>query len=330
MSVRKLWVWLYLVALAATSAVAASGDEFYDRLFNRGMAQFTEGNYANAYASLRTAAFGLLEDIRRFESAEIYMTVAAKRLRRDSDARAAAQRVVAAERVERRYGSLSLPDAIRKEFEDAARTLLTADQVNSLHGSAATSARPPAPVPQSTPITIPPPVIVPAPRPAPSTARTEPALQPRAVQPQPQPARPQPQPQVVQPQPVAPQPAAPQPQPVRPAGEASLADAERAVNSGDLATARTLYRTAIEAPQVSHATALRAAEGLYRSRDFAGAIRAFQRAGTIGAGEEQYHYYYAVALYENGRYTESKRELMAALPFIEVTPDVERYRVKIE
>ena len=54
------------------------------------------------------------------------------------------------------------------------------------------------------------------------------------------------------------------------------------------------------------------------------------RAGTIGAGEEQYHYYYAVALYENGRYTESKRELMAALPFIEVTPDVERYRVKIE
>ena len=323
MSVRKLWVWLSLVALAATSAVAASGDEFYDRLFNRGMAQFNEGNYATAYTSLRTAAFGLLEDIRRFQSAEIYMTVAASRLHRDSDARAAAQRVVAAERVERRYGSLSLPDAIRKEFEDVARTLLTADQVSFLHGGAATSARPPAPVPQSTTITIPPPVIVPAPKPAP---------QPKPVQPQPQPVRPQPQPQVVQPQPVAPQPAAPQPQPqpVRPAGEPSLADAERAVNGGDLATARTLYRAAIEAPQVSHATAIRAAEGLYRSRDFAGAIRAFQRAGTIGTGEEQYHYYYAVALYENGRYAEAKRELMAALPFIEVTPDVERYRVKIE
>ena len=33
---------------------------------------------------------------------------------------------------------------------------------------------------------------------------------------------------------------------------------------------------------------------------------------------------------ENGRYAESKRELQAALPFIEVTPDVQRYRVKIE
>ena len=60
MSVRKFWVCLSLVALAAASAFAASGDEFYDRLFNRGMAQFNEGNYANAYNSLRTAAFGLL------------------------------------------------------------------------------------------------------------------------------------------------------------------------------------------------------------------------------------------------------------------------------
>jgi tetratricopeptide (TPR) repeat protein len=109
-----------------------------------------------------------------------------------------------------------------------------------------------------------------------------------------------------------------------------LADADRAVNSGDLAAARSLYRSILDAPQISHATAIRVAEGLYRSRDFAGAIRAFERAGGIGKGEEQYHYYYAVALYESGRYAGAKRELRAALPFIEVTPDVERYRVKIE
>jgi hypothetical protein len=332
MSVRKYWVCLSLVALAATSAFAASGDEFYDRLFNRGVSQFNEGNYANAYNSLRTAAFGLLEDVRRFETAEVYMTLSASRLRRESDARAAAQRVIAAERIERRYGSLSLPDAIRKEFDEAARTLLTADQVAFLHGGApATSTRPPAP--QTTTITVPPPIIVPAPQPKQTAPRVDPpAPQPKAAQPQPQPqpARPQPQPQVVQPQPVAPQPVAPVPQPVRPSAEPSLAEAERAVNSGDLATARTLYRAVIDAPQISHANALRAAEGLYRARDFAGAIRAFQRGGTIGAGEEQYHYYYAVALYENGRYAEAKRELQAALPFIEVTPDVQRYRVKIE
>ena len=120
-------------------------------------------------------------------------------------------------------------------------------------------------------------------------------------------------------------------QPARAGGDpSSLADADRALNNGDLATARALYRSMLDAPQLSHANALRVAEGLYRSRDFAGTIRAFERGGTIGSGEEQYHYYYAVALYESGRYGQAKREMAAALPFIEVTPDVARYRMKIE
>src|SRR5437870_5806212 len=136
MSVRRFRVWLVLMAFGATSAFAVSGDEFYDRLFSRGVAQFNEGNYANAYSSLRIAAFGLLEDIRRFEISEIYMTVAAMRLHREGDARMAAQRVVAAERVERRYGSLSLPDAVRKEFEAATSKLLPADQLGIFHGGA--------------------------------------------------------------------------------------------------------------------------------------------------------------------------------------------------
>ncbi len=326
MTVRIFRVWMVLMgALAASNATAASGDEFYDRLFNRGMAQFNEGNYANAYTSLRLAAFGLLEDVRRFETAQIHMTVSAMRLRRESDARAAAQRVIAGERIERRYASLPLADAVRKEFEDAAKLLLTADQLSMLHGGAAVAR--PQTQPQSTTITIPPPVIVPAPQPQPPAPKPVPQPKPVQPQPQPQPVRPAPQPQ---PQTVVPAPV-PQSQPsTRPAGQASLADADRAVNSGDLATARTLYRAALDSPTLSHASALRAAEGLYRARDFAGAIRAFQKAGSIGAGEEQYHYYYAVALYENGRYAEAKRELQAALPFIEVTPDVQKYRVKIE
>ena len=103
MTVRRFGVWLFILVFAAASAWAAAGDEFYDRLYARGMSQFSEGNYANAYQSLRLAAFGMLEDIRRFETAEIYMTVAAARLKNESDARAAAQRIIAAERVERRY-----------------------------------------------------------------------------------------------------------------------------------------------------------------------------------------------------------------------------------
>src|SRR5437763_12083743 len=164
MIMQQSRVWLVLMAgFVAARALAASGDEFYDRLFNRGMAQFNEGNYVGSYSSLRVAAFGLLEDIRRFETAQIYMTVAAVRLHHDGDARTAAQRVVGAERIERRYASLSLPDSLRKEFETAARTLLTADQLGTLHGGAAAATRPP-PQTQTT-ITIPGPVIVPAPQP---------------------------------------------------------------------------------------------------------------------------------------------------------------------
>ena len=308
MTLRIFRVWVYLLAFAGTSAFAAAGDEFYDRLYGRGIAQFNEGNYVSAYSSLRLAAFGLLEDVKRFETAQIYMTVAATRMKREGDARAAAQRVVAAERVEHRYTSLSLPDAVRKEFDDAARTLLTADQLAVLRGGGAAAARP-QPQPQSQP-QPPAPVVVPPP-------------QPKPAQPQPQP---QPPPQArAQPQP------APQPQAASSTNTApSFADAERAVNSGDLAKARTLYRAIVDAPQLSHTAALRAAEGLYRSRDFAGAIRAFERAGAIAKGEEQYHWYYAVALYENGLRRDAKRELRAALPFIELTPEVEHYRALIE
>jgi outer membrane biosynthesis protein TonB len=324
-------VWLYLIALASTSALAASGDEFYNRLYARGLAQFNEGNYAGAYSSLRLSAFGLLEDVVRFETAEVYMTVAAMRLHQEDEARVAAHRVVAGERVERHYASLALPGAVRADFEDAARRLLSPDQLAILRVNGPTKppqGQPakPQPPPKTVDITIPGPVIVPAPQPQTETQTPRPA--PVPVSP-PQPAKPAPRADTPAPQP-QPQTARPQPPPVKPSPDVTLAEADRAVNSGDLATARTLYRSILEAPQLTHATALRAAEGLYRSRDFAGAIRAFERAGPIGAGEEQYHYYYAVALYESGRYGEAKRELRAALPYIEVTPDVERYRVRIE
>ena len=112
--------------------------------------------------------------------------------------------------------------------------------------------------------------------------------------------------------------------------EASLAEGQRAVDDGDIARARSIYNTLLGGPQLPHATGLRLAEGLYRVRDFEGAARGFQRAGTIGHGEERYHYYYAVALYETSRYGAAKRELAASLPFIEVTTEVAHYRVKIE
>ena len=90
-----------------------------------------------------------------------------------------------------------------------------------------------------------------------------------------------------------------------------------------------MYREVLAQPSLDRDTLLRIAEGLYRSRDFAAVLSAFKRVGTLQRGEEPYGYYIAVALYETGDYAGAKRTLSTALPFIEVTPDVARYQLKI-
>lgn len=109
-----------------------------------------------------------------------------------------------------------------------------------------------------------------------------------------------------------------------------LIAAERALNTANLIDARRVYRELLASANVPHETLIRIAEGLYRARDFAAALQAFTRAGTLRRGEEPYRYYIAVAAYETGDTARAKKELAAALPFIEMTPDVTRYRAKIE
>jgi tetratricopeptide (TPR) repeat protein len=109
-----------------------------------------------------------------------------------------------------------------------------------------------------------------------------------------------------------------------------LTAAERGLNTGNLNDARRAYRELLAVPGLDHETLVRIAEGLYRARDFSSALSAFNRVGTLRRGEEPYRYYIAVALYETGDFARAKKELAAALPYIEVTPDVARYRVKIE
>ena len=106
--------------------------------------------------------------------------------------------------------------------------------------------------------------------------------------------------------------------------------AEQALAAARLAEARTIYRELLDLPSLDRTGLLRLAEGLYRSRDFGPTLRAFNRLGSLRRGEEPYRYYIAVALYETGQYARSKQELTAALPYIEITPDVARYKSKIE
>jgi len=324
------------ILCVATVGSAATND-FYLSLLQRGIGHVKSSNFDAASKELRIAAFGLVDSIPQFETAQVYLTIASQHLNRESDARHAAQRLLAAERIEPRYMALSIPDDVRAEFERIVTRILTSDQVAVLHAHPSAS---PAPI-SSQPVA---PIVAPAPQP----------VMPQPVAPQPTPKFPAPivpppakSPAPISAQPVAPPPVTrqqptptpvpraaaptPAPQPTRITNvPKALADADAALSRDDLAGARTIYRTLLDNSTLDHATLLRVAEGAYRSRDFTTAVRAFDRLGTLRSGEEPYHYYHAVALYEMGRYNASKRELAAAIPFIEITPDVARYRAKIE
>ncbi len=283
---------------------AATATDFYVELLRRGVSEVEAGRNESAVTPLRLAAFGLIDSVEHYQTAQAYLVVALDRLNQSEPARQAALRILAAEKVERKFASLSLPDEIRAAFTTSAKKLLPAADATSLLAPPAAPVKKAAPPPQ---VDTPKKAEV---RPTSRQVDEKPAATPPAKAP------PKPTP----------------PAPKKPALDvpARLTAGERTLLGGNLTDARKIYRELLEAGGHDHATWIRVAEGLYRARDFAGVLTAFQHVGTLRPGEEAYRYYIAVAYYENGQYDQAKRELTAVLPFIEVTPDVERYRQKID
>jgi hypothetical protein len=328
-----------LIFLAALP-LSAAHDDFYLNLLHRGMAHVDAGQYDTAIRELHIAAFGLVDSIPQFEIAHIYITLAADHLKNEADARRSAQRVIAAERIERRYGALSIPDSARHRFDDIASRLLTNDQYAFLRSSpvntVASSAPPPAPPVVSPPVVTQPPapaprettIVVPMPQPQPEPrVRVQPLPPTPVPAPRSVPPAPQPQPTRAAPQPTV---SASQP-PARPHvnADAQLTLADAAIDRDDIRDAARIYKAVLEDPNLTHAQLLRVGKGAYRARDFVDSARAFEHSG-FRSGEEPYRYYYAVALYEHRDYAAAKRELAAALPYVELTREVARYRTKIE
>ena len=110
----------------------------------------------------------------------------------------------------------------------------------------------------------------------------------------------------------------------------SLRQAEAMANKGDLAGANEIYVRVANSENAPREVIAEAAVGLYRTGAFRNSVAAFKRLGMFAKGEEDLRYYNAVALFETGSYQEAKKELACALPFIQVTEDVTRYRTKIE
>ncbi len=110
----------------------------------------------------------------------------------------------------------------------------------------------------------------------------------------------------------------------------ALLDADAALLGGDLIEAGQIYRRVLDTDALTRSSLLRLAEGFYRTREFRLSLEAFARIGAINEGEEAFRYYAAVALYEIGEYRAAKRQLECALPFIDSSAEVQRYRTRIE
>lgn len=145
--------------LMPAAGFAASPDDFYQRLLQRGMTHFAAASYGPAYTELHLAAFGMIDNIDEFETAQSYACVAAHRLGRDSDTRDSLMRIVSAEKLKPRYRSIKLPDDLRAEVDGVAATLLTQEEATLLGVTAATKAAVVVPTPTTRPnvaVTAPP------------------------------------------------------------------------------------------------------------------------------------------------------------------------------
>jgi len=332
-----------------------------DDLLARGRASYDAGRYADAVKDLSAAADaivtpaqmqqyvsgGKFEELPKFETAVIYLAMSYAKLGRDADAREQIQRLVAAETIAPTYASLSL-DADVAGFEDLVRRLSPATML-AWKGGAPGVPLAAEPVPQRG---MPAPTQAAAPtqttltpdqqreldqRIANARAEFEKEAEQRIAA-----ARAEIERQADQriaaeriaieretEQQIAAIRAAAA-QEVAHTTVATVRRAEGMALAGDVEDANAMYARLLKTPNPPRELIASVATGFYRTADYTGALRAFQRLGTFARGEEDLRYYKAVALYETGSYAEAKKELECALPFIELTDEVNRYREKIE
>src|SRR4051794_8628100 len=134
-----------LVALLSLlSAVPVLAQSFYEARFQTGVIDFNRGAYARATDELRVAAFGRVDDIPSYITAEVYLAVTNERLEHAEDARAAAVKVLQAERITPSYANLKLPADVRASFEQLLPAVLTHDQLANVPAFARLSSLAPA------------------------------------------------------------------------------------------------------------------------------------------------------------------------------------------
>lgn len=128
MTVRRVCVGLYLGATLFANALFAQ-TAFYNDLLQRGKSGYEHGQYASAINDLRIASFGFLDDVPSYEIAQIYLALASSKSNHSSDARAAALKLIAAERITPSYRTLPLDATIRRDFDELLPKITTGDDL---------------------------------------------------------------------------------------------------------------------------------------------------------------------------------------------------------
>jgi len=177
-----------LVALLSLlSAVPGLAQSFYEARFQAGVIDFNRGAYARAADELRVAAFGRVDDIPSYITAEVYLAVTNDRLEHAEEARVAAMKVLQAERITPSYAALTLPADVRASFEQLLPAVLTRDQLANVPAFARLASQAPAVqtgAPRATRQTS----VVPTPTKRPNVAVTAPKNDDKVESPAPQPA----------------------------------------------------------------------------------------------------------------------------------------------
>jgi len=116
----------------------------------------------------------------------------------------------------------------------------------------------------------------------------------------------------------------------------ALADAHRLLRAADAAAeagrlddALQKYASLVQEPATSRSLLMDAAIGLYRLGAYSEAVEAFRRIGEFARGDEDLRYYFAVSLWETAAFAEARLQLACALPSIQETEEVVRYRERI-
>jgi tetratricopeptide (TPR) repeat protein len=311
---------MLLLVLVAGGPARSDDSETAARLLQSGKDSYRAGHYPEAVDDLRSAAekfvgldekqlfidTGNLPNLPQFEESLVYLALAYSKLGRESEAGDTVERLLSAERISPTYSSLPLTSDAA-DFEPLAARLVPFATLppNAQLARAATA------VPTQ------PQTAIAEERTALFRAVSERTAESTALPPV-----------------IAKKHAAtPAKKPVRQSSSALLAKlrkAESRAAEGDFGEATRLYLEVASAPSAPHEMIGAAGAGLYRVGAYDDAVNAFNRLGAFARGEEDLRYYDAVSLYETGHYEEAQKQLACALPYVQVTDAVARYRTKIE